>query len=152
MGGTISDFILTLECVLTLSLFRSLSVFTSIKHTGCVDDWKTFRKHTILCLIKLHIEHKKMCVKKQINYLNEVLSIGMIMFPLSAVDYLIKSLMPRVGNFPLSCWSSVCSRLPKQYVPKQILPFVALMKLKVSPYSWRYHTQQTQNMKESHSA
>lgn len=74
-----------------------------------------------------------MCLKRQRNYLNKVISIGMIMFPLSAVDYLTKSFMPRVGNFPLSCWSSVSKTT---YSMCTILVAICcLNEVEVSPYS-----------------
>lgn len=74
-----------------------------------------------------------MCVKRQINYLNKVISIGMMMFPSSALDYLTKSFMPRVGNFPLSCWSSV-SKTTKT-ICTILVASCCLNEVEVSPYS-----------------
>lgn len=150
MSGIISDFLLTLECVLTLSLFRSLSVFTYIKHTGCLDDWKTFRKHTILCLIKSHIEYKKCVWKNKLfkwSFINRNDNV-----PLKCCRLPNKIINAKGRKLPFELLVKCMQQTPKTMCPKTNIAFVALMKLKVSPYSWRYHTHQTQNMKESHSA
>ena len=59
--------------------------------------------------------HVSICLCTYRQILNNIVVIGLTMFPTRAIDYLIKPPVPDIGNVHSSCWSRESKKLPKQY-------------------------------------
>lgn len=61
-----------------------------------------------------YLKYKNIKVFVCISRLNEAIHYGIIMYPMRAIDCLIKTTVSDMENLPLRCWSKEFKRLLKQ--------------------------------------